>query len=117
MSNAAAEKWEFSLLVDRANRILETRGQSQLYLAIPDKKLIGGHLVSFFDETERLGFLRYMARLVVRGEAEPVSATLRSTAMGLKRFSMAARKGDGRSWWILFSKEERTDRSTLGTGE
>ncbi len=117
MSQVAAEKWEFSLLVDRANRILDSRGQSELYLAAPAKRLIGGHLVSFFDETERLGFLRYMARLTVRGEAEPVSANLRSTAMGIKRFSMAAKKADGRSWWILFSQEERAEAERLDAGE
>lgn len=118
MNDVSAERWEFSLLVDRANRILESRGQSEVYLAVPGKQLTGRHLVSFFDESERLGFLRYMARLTVRGEAEPVSATLRSTAMGLKRFSLAARKGDGRSnWWILFSQELRPDRQSLNAGQ
>lgn len=117
MTDETADKWEFSLLVDRANRILESRGQSNLYLGVPSKQLICGHLVSYFDEADRLGFLRYMARLMVRGEAEPVSATLRSTAMGIKRFSMAARKADGRSWWILFSTEAREDRAALDAGE
>ncbi len=106
MRDLATEKWEFSLLVDRANRILEIRGLSELYLGTRANQLMGRHLVSFFDESERLGFLRYMARLLVRGEAEPVSATLRTTSIGIKRFAMAAKKGDGRNnWWILFSQE------------
>ncbi len=102
MRDLATEKWEFSLLVDRANRILEIRGLSALYLGTRANQLMGRHLVSFFDESERLSFLRYMARLLVRGEAETVSATLRTTSVGIKRFAMAAKKDEGRNnWWIL----------------
>jgi hypothetical protein len=101
-----AEKWEFSLLVDQASRILEARGLFELYLGARANQITGRPLISFFDDSERLPFLRYMARLLVRGQAEPVSATLRTPAVGIKRFSMAAKAGDaGRSWWLLFAQD------------
>jgi hypothetical protein len=101
-----SDKWEFSLLVDQASRILEARGLFELYLGGRANQIVGRPLLSFFDDSERLPFLRYMARLLVRGQAEPVSATLRTPAVGIKRFSMAAKVGEaGRSWWILFAQD------------
>lgn len=101
-----SEKWEFSLLVDQAGRVLEARGLFELYLGGKASQIAGRPLLSFFDEAERLPFLRYMARLLVRGQAEPVSATLRTPAVGIKRFSMAAKVGEaGRSWWLLFAQD------------
>ncbi|HVO03254.1 MAG TPA: PAS domain-containing protein [Candidatus Cybelea sp.] len=114
MTNAPPERWEFSLLVDGASKIQEARGMSELYLGARAGQLIGRPLVSFIDEGERLGFLRYLARLLVRGEVETVAATLRTPAVGIKRFSMAAKRGDGkRNWWILFSQDPKT--ATPGT--
>jgi hypothetical protein len=101
-----SDKWEFSLLVDQASKILEARGMVEVYLGGRSNQVIGRPLLSYFDAAEKLPFLRYMARLLVRGEAEPVSATLRTPGAGIKRFAMAAKAGDaGRSWWILFSQE------------
>jgi hypothetical protein len=116
----ASDKWEFSLLVDQASRVLEARGMVELYLGGKASQVIGRPLLSFFDDAERLPFLRYMARLLVRGEAEPVSATLRTPAIGIKRFAMAAKVGEaGRSWWLLFSQEAKGQSNVLsaGTGE
>ena len=116
----ASDKWEFSLLVDQASRVLEARGMVELYLGGKANQVIGRPLLSFFDDAERLPFLRYMARLLVRGEAEPVSATLRTPAIGIKRFAMAAKVGEaGRSWWLLFSQEAKGQSNMLsaGTGE
>jgi hypothetical protein len=107
MQDAPADRWEFSLLVDRANRILEARGLYELYLGARPGQLINRHLVSFVAESGRLAFLRYMARLVVHGEAEPVIVTLATPAVGVKRFAMAAKHGDGAAnWWILFAQED-----------
>src|SRR5581483_6397193 len=114
-----SDKWEFSLLVDQASRILEARGLFELYLGAPMSQITGRPLISFFDDSERLPFLRYMARLLVRGQAEPVSATLRTPAVGIKRFSMAARSGEaGRSWWLLFAQDVKgVTADTLDTGD
>jgi hypothetical protein len=113
----ATDKWEFSLLVDQASRILEARGRFEVYLGAKANQVVGRPLRSFFDESERLPFLRYMARLLVRGEAEPVSATLRTQAVGIKRFAMAAKVGEaGRSWWILFSQEVKGLSEILSAG-
>lgn len=102
----ASDKWEFSLLVDQASRILEARGMFEVYLGGRANQITGRSLLTFFDESERLPFLRYMARLLVRGQAEPVTATLRTQAVGIKRFSMAPKVGEaGRSWWLLFAQE------------
>jgi len=115
-----SEKWEFSLLVDQASRVLEARGLFELYLGGKAHQIAGRPLLSFFDESERLPFLRYMARLLVRGQAEPVSATLRTPAVGIKRFSMAAKVGEaGRSWWLLFAQDVKgvTAANVLGSGD
>lgn len=115
-----ADKWEFSLRVDQASRILEARGLFELYLGAPARQITGRPLISFFDDSERLPFLRYMARLLVRGQAEPVSATLRTPAVGIKRFSMAAKTGEaGRSWWLLFAQDVKgvTAADALDTGD
>ena len=115
-----SDKWEFSLLVDQASRILEARGLFELYLGAPANQITGRPLISFFDDAERLPFRRYMARLLVRGQAEPVSATLRTPAVGIKRFSMAAKAGEaGRSWWLLFAQDVKgiTAADALDTGE
>jgi hypothetical protein len=112
-----ADKWEFSLLVDQASRILEARGMFEVYLGAKANQVVGRPLRSFLDENERLPFLRYMARLLVRGEAEPVSATLRTPAVGIKRFAMSAKVGEvGRSWWILFSQEVKGLSEVLSAG-
>jgi hypothetical protein len=114
-----SEKWEFSLLVDQTSRVLEARGLFELYLGGKANQITGRPLLSFFDESERLPFLRYMARLLVRGQAEPVSATLRTPAVGIKRFSMAAKVGEaGRSWWLLFAQDVKgvTVADTLDSG-
>lgn len=115
-----SDKWEFSLLVDQASRVVEARGLFELYLGAPANQIIGRPLISFFDDSERLPFLRYMARLLVRGQAEPVSATLRTPAVGIKRFSMAARAGEaGRNWWLLFAQDVKgvAAGETLDNGE
>lgn len=115
-----SDKWEFSLLVDQASRILEARGLFELYLGGRPNQVVGRPLLSFFDDSERLPFLRYMARLLVRGEAEPVAATLRTPAVGIKRFAMAAKVGEaGRSWWILFAQDVKgaTAAPTLDSGD
>src|SRR5262245_16308132 len=110
----ATDKWEFSVLVDQASRIIDARGMVEVYLGSGAKQVIGRPLLSFLDASERLPFLRYMARLLVRGEAETVSATLRTPAVGIKRFSIAARTGEvGRTWWILFSQEVKELASVL----
>lgn len=107
MQDAPADRWEFSLLVDRANRILEARGLYELYLGARAGQLINRHLVSFIAESGRLAFLRYMARLVVRGEAEAVIVTLATPAIGVKRFAMAAKHGDSAAnWWVMFAQED-----------
>jgi len=115
-----SDKWEFSLRVDQASRILEARGLFELYLGARANQITGRPLISFFDDSERLPFLRYMARLLVRGQAEPVSATLRTPAVGIKRFSMAAKVGEaGRSWWLLFAQDVKgiTAAEALDTTE
>jgi hypothetical protein len=106
-AGTAGDRWEFSLLVDRASRILEARGMVEIYLGAKPGKLTGRYLVGYLDEPERLAFLRYMARLLVRGEAEPVIATLRTPSIGIKRFSMAARQGGPHCWWLMFSHAEK----------
>jgi hypothetical protein len=112
-----SDKWEFSLLVDQASRVLEARGMFEVYLGGKANQVIGRPLLSYLDEAERLPFLRYMARLLVRGEAEAVSATLRTPAVGIKRFAMAAKIGEaGRSWWILFSQEVKGLSEVLAAG-
>jgi hypothetical protein len=112
-----SDKWEFSLLVDQASKILEARGMVDVYLGGRANQVIGRPLLSYLDTAERLPFLRYMARLLVRGEAEPVSATLRTPAVGIKRFAMVAKAGEtGRSWWILFSQEVKDLSEVLSAG-
>lgn len=108
MNETQADRWEFSLLVDRANRILEARGLYELYLGSRPGQLINRQLVSFIAESGRLAFLRYMARLAIEGEAEPVIVTLATPAIGVKRFAMAAKHGEGGySWWIMFAQEDQ----------
>src|SRR3954451_9829602 len=99
MNEAPADRWEFSLLVDRANRILEARGLYELYLGARPGQLINRHLVSFVADSARLAFLRYVAGVVEHGEADAVSVTLATPAIGAKRFAMAAKRGDGDTNW------------------
>jgi len=107
MNSPPADRWEFSLLVDRTSRIIEARGLFELYFGVRAGTLVGRHLVAYLDESERLAFLRYMSRLRVSGEVEPVTATLHTPAVGAKRFAMAARTGEGGSfWWLMFGHEE-----------
>lgn len=122
MAEVAADKWEFSLLVDQTSRILEARGRYEEYLGLPAYKLGGKHLASYFSERQRLGFVRYMARLLVRGDAEPVTVTLLTPTMGSKRFSMAAHTADeGHAWWLVLvpEREEKADATaaTFDTAE
>lgn len=103
-TTAAADKWEFSLLIDRASSILEARGLFQSHLGMQDRQLVGRPLLNYLDDVERLPFLRYMARLMVRGDADAVSATFRTPGIGIKRFTIMSKKnGNAQSWWIMFS--------------
>ncbi|HEY4163685.1 MAG TPA: hypothetical protein VGM59_11525 [Dongiaceae bacterium] len=108
------DKWEFSLLIDRASSILEARGFCQRYLGTPDRQLIGRPLLHYLDEIERLPFLRYMARLIVRGDADAVSATLRVPVTGVRRFTIAPKKSDSaKNWWIMFSPVSKASSNAL----
>jgi len=112
MNNPPADRWEFSLLVDRTSRIIEARGLFELYFGVQAGSLVGRHLVAYLDESERLAFLRYMSRLRVSGEAAPVTAMLHTPTVGAKRFAMAARTGEGGSfWWLMFGHEENVPGS------
>jgi hypothetical protein len=107
MPDAPADRWEFSLLVDRTNRILEARGLYELYLGARPGQLINRHLITFIADSQRLAFLRYMARLAVEGRGDSVVVTIATPALGVKRFTMAAKPGDsGTSWWTMFAQED-----------
>ncbi len=107
MKDAPADRWEFSLLVDRASRIVEARGLFEHYFGVRANQLVGQHLISFLDESERLSFLRFMARMLVRGEVEPVIVTLHTSAIGTKRLAMEARnEGGGPYRWLVFAHHD-----------
>ena len=116
-----SDKWEFSLLVDQASRILEARGLFELYLGA---RLNQDHRAS----------PHFLLRMTLSGSPSCATwrgcwcaarrsrcrPTLRTPAVGIKRSSMAAKVGEaGHTWWLLFAQDVKgvTAADALASGE
>lgn len=109
------ESWDMSFLIDQATKIHEARGNFGKHLGKPMRGLVGDHLINFVAEEDRLLFLRFMAKLLLKSGVTTAAARIRTPVIGEKIFELDARSSPRpKSWWLMLSASNSRGYAHLG---